>query len=330
MFERVYGHDRIKSIMERMITKDALHHGLCFHGPAGIGKRLLAREVARAMLCEKGTGCGQCKACSKFASDNHPDYVEPEGADIKVGQIREISDNLHYRPFEGRARIYVLDRVETFREEAANAFLKSLEEPPEYVYFILVCSDLKALLPTIRSRCQKIAFQPLKPEDKTEILKNSFGKDETMAKRLAGISFRQLETEDEAWETFHKDIIRVITWLNLMVDEGHGLDYLSESVRDKTTFPRFLDHLTAILRELTLTSFQLPGQNIFDDFRGDLTRLALRRTKTQWREFWEKIVRLNGDRRRNLNLPLWFNAASIGDLGLLDDAARSQKMRMNR
>lgn len=332
MFDKVFGHDRIKGVLERMVGKNALHHGLCFYGPSGIGKRLLAKELSKAMLCETQTGCGTCGHCKKFDNGNHPDYqeIEPDGNDIKVHQVREISENLHFRPFEGRARMIVLDRVESFREEAANAFLKSLEEPPEYVYFILVCADIKALLPTIRSRCQKVAFQPLKEEDKTNILTTGFGKEENMARRLASISFRRLETEDEAWDAFQKDVKASLTYLNMMVHEGHSIDLFSDLVRDKAGFPRFLDHLTATLREMTLLATGLPGHPLFQDFHPDMQVLASRADAPSWRELWEMVVRLNGDRRRNLNLALWFNAVSVSELGLLERAAQTLKKRIGR
>ena len=332
MFEKVFGHNRIKAMLQRMVAKDSLHHGLCFHGPNGIGKRLLAHEVAKAMLCEQRTGSDACRHCQKFEHGNHPDFAEvvPDGANIKVHQIRDISENLHFRPFEGRVRVIVLDQVELMREEAANAFLKSLEEPPDYVYFILICADLKSLLPTILSRCQKIAFQSLQQEDKAKILMTGFGKDEVMAQRLARISFRQLETEDEAWRQFQEDVKQILAYLNTMLTEGHGLDYFSDLVRDKAMLPRFLDHLTATVRELTLLSFQLPPQPLFETFAPAMQSLAGQCERGLWREFWTKIVRLHGQRRLNLNLPLWLNASSVTDLGSLEKAEQVLKQRLAR
>ena len=330
MFENIYGHDRVKSVLARMIEKDRLHHGLCFYGPSGIGKRLTAFETARAMLCLRRTGCGECPHCRKLLSGNHPDYLEvrPDGADIKVHQIREIAENLHYRPFEGRARMVVLDGVERMREEAANAFLKSLEEPPGYVYFILVTADLKALLPTIRSRCQKIAFQSLTREDKAAILVKRFGKDETLAFRLASISFRQLETEEEAWQGFTKDVETCLSYFQMMFDQGHALDLFSEIVRDKAAFPRFQDHLMATVRAMNLLAQGLPVGALFDDFGDKMKPLAERCAAKDWRELWEGLLRVHEKRRHNLNQALWFNATSVAGLGLLEASERQLKQRL--
>ena len=332
MFETVFGHDRVKKILQRMIQKEALPHGLCFHGPGGIGKRLLARQVARAVFCEQKSGCGSCNHCHKFDSQNHPDYteVEPDGNDIKVDQIRRVAENLHFRPFEAPARVIVLDQVERLREESANAFLKSLEEPPEYVYFILVTSDLKALLPTIRSRCQKLAFQSLTQANKVEILTNKFGLEADMAARLAGISFQNLETDPESWNLFLKDVKLMITWLKMVLEAGHGVDVFSDITRDRAGFGRFLDHLNAFLRELTRLSMGLPGEPLFTDFGDQLKQFAAQREPAVWRETWNQVTRLHGQRRRNLNHSLWFNALGVAGLGLQEASESRLRERLGK
>lgn len=332
MFEKVYGHDRIKSMLAKMVTRDQLHHGLCFHGPAGIGKGLLAFEVSRAMMCDTRDGCGTCRHCVKMASGNHPDFkwVEPEGADIKVDQIREIAENLHYRPFEGPVRMIVMDGMERMRDEAANAFLKSLEEPPPYVYFILVTADLKALLPTIQSRCQKVAFQSLTHTDKVHILKDRFDKDEQQAQNLAGISFRRLETEDEAWQIFREDIQLALKYLQLMRGNGHAIDLLGDLVRDKEGFARFKDHLTALVRELSWLARGIAPQPFFQEFEGAMRELAAKAKPADWRDLYEQLLWLEGQRRRNLNQGLWFNALSVSGLGLQEESEAQLRQRLRR
>lgn len=330
MFDDVYGHERIKTFMGRMVARDNLHHGLLFHGPHGIGKRLTAQRIARAMLCEHRTGCGECAHCHKFDNGNHPDYreIQPEGADIKVDQIRQIVENLHFRPFEGACRFIVIDGAERFREEAANAFLKSLEEPPDYVYFILIASDVKALLATIRSRCQKVAFQPLTQDDKTRILVDKFSIEENLAERLASISFRRLETEESAWETFADDVRAAVTYFRLMLDEGHALDYFQNMLYDKQALPRFKDHLTATARALTLRATGMDFSVAFAPFAEQLDPLVQRRPASAWRETWEALTDLEGKRRINLNQGLWFNTLSVSGLNLRDDAERTLKQRL--
>ena len=330
MFDSVFGHARIKEILTGMIQRDRLHHGLCFFGPSGIGKRLMAHEVARAMMCETRNACGACGHCRKLAGGNHPDFreVTPDGNDIKVDQIREIAEDLHFRPFEARARFIVLDRVERLREGAANAFLKSLEEPPDYVYFILVTSDIKALLPTIRSRCQQMGFQSLSDGDKKAVLEKRFHLDPDLAARLASISFRRLETEREAWDLFLADVNLITTFFDKMLRQGHAMDLFSEVVRDKSAFPRFLTHLTAVARQLTLLAAGLALEPRFRDFDERFRKLAAAAEVHYWRDLWERVARLHGQSRHNLNHSLWFNALSLEALGNLEKAAETMRRRL--
>lgn len=330
MFERVFGHQRILEMLGRMIERDALHHGLCFHGPNGIGKRLTAQEVARAMVCENRTGCGSCRHCTKFDHGNHPDYREiaPQGNDIKVDQVRDIAENLHYRPFEASARIVVIDQAERMREEAANAFLKSLEEPPDYVYFILVCADLKALLPTILSRCQKVAFQSLTAVDKANILTHRFQLPADTAARLASISYRQLETDEAAWNVFDGDVRHILEGLAIMLREGHAIDHFSEAVGDKQNLPRFMDHLVACIRALTLMSAGVKAPSPFEHYSETMQPLAENLPSKAWRSLWDELTRLWGQRRRNLNQRLWFNAMTVNSLGLVEASAARLDARL--
>lgn len=330
MFENIYGHQRIKNMMETMIGNDQLPHGLCFHGPKGIGKRFLAQEIARAMLCDTRDGCGTCRHCHKMKGGNHPDFVliQPDGQDIKVDQIRNISENLHFRPYEGRARIIVLDQAERMAEAAANAFLKSLEEPPEYVYFMLVTSDVKSLLPTIRSRCQQHGFTSLSKEDKARILTDHFGKDAATAERLAAISYRSLETENGAWDVFSDDVKRIMGFFQQMFKSGQALDFFTDVTRDKTSFPRLKEYMVAVLRELMRRAYGLPAEAPFQDWDAEMATMAQQAKPAQWRELIEKLFWLEGNRRRNLNQNVWFNSLSVNDLGLYEKAADTVKRRL--
>ena len=330
MFDPVFGHERIKKVLARTLKNNALHHALCLHGPSGIGKRLLAFEIAKAMLCETRNGCGSCRHCHKVTSGNHPDLtqIEPDGNDIKVDQIRELVENLHFRPFEARVRMILLDQVERLGEGAANAFLKSLEEPPTYVFFILVTSDLKGLLPTIQSRCQKMGFQSLTQRDKTQILTSHFQLQPNLAERLAAISFRQLETDPAAWDGFREDVKKIISFYKLMLKEGHALDYLEAVTRDKTRIWRFLDHFNAVTREIALRAKGLKGQTIFADFEPELAALSVQIDAKWWAQIWQKTACLYGERRRNLNLSLWFNALSVTELGLSQASKLKLKQRL--
>jgi DNA polymerase III subunit delta' len=164
-FPDVLGHDRVKGLLARALAQVRLPPALLLSGPEGVGKRTLALDVARGLLCDKGPGepCGQCRTCDRTARAIHPDLfvVIPETAAIKIEQVRDAVREIAGLPFEARARVVVIDDAHTMTEQAMNALLKSLEEPPATSHLILVTASPQALLPTIRSRCQTLRLGPL-------------------------------------------------------------------------------------------------------------------------------------------------------------------------
>src|SRR5438874_3233830 len=171
-FPSVIGHDRVKALLAQALASGRLPPALLLTGPEGVGKRTLAVEVARGLLCDKGPGepCGECRTCTRTARAIHPDFmiVVPETATgflaretIKIEHIRDAMREIAGLPFEARARLVVIDEAHTMTEQAMNALLKSLEEPPATSHLVLVTASPQALLPTIRSRCQTLRLGPL-------------------------------------------------------------------------------------------------------------------------------------------------------------------------
>ena len=158
LLEDIVGQELAVSILARALAQGASHAYL-FTGPAGVGKSEAALAFAAGLACREG-GCGTCTTCRRALEGLHPDVemVAPAGSSIMIDQISEINSHVAYRPFEARAKVYVLFEVETMNQQAANAFLRTLEEPPPHVHFILVSNAAERMLPTIASRCQHVPF----------------------------------------------------------------------------------------------------------------------------------------------------------------------------
>lgn len=174
-FRQIRGHLKAKKLLSRALANNRLSHAYLFSGPDGVGKAALAKKFAAQLLCQSPEGekpCGCCPGCKKFISGNHPDFlcVRPDGAAIKIAQIRELKEALIYSPFEKGYRVVILEDVQTMRREAGNSLLKILEEPPADNIFILLGSAKETLLPTIVSRCQVIPFFPLSPADAAAVI----------------------------------------------------------------------------------------------------------------------------------------------------------------
>ena len=173
-FEQIIGNEKIKQELKNYAYQNKASHSYLFVGQEGIGKKLFATEFAKILLCENAEEVEPCDSCIKFQSNNHPDFeiIESDGKSVKIEQIRNLQEGISQKPIVSKRKIYIIDDSDKMTKEAQNALLKTLEEPPEYAIIILVASNESKLLATIKSRCMKIAFQPLgKEEMKTYLRK---------------------------------------------------------------------------------------------------------------------------------------------------------------
>ena len=162
----VVGHEWAILNVDRAVSDDRPAHAYLISGPPQIGKTTLARSLALALNCQSTNSarpCGQCRSCQLINAGKHPDVqlIEPDGAHVKIDQVRALQHDLSLRPVEGRYRVAIFDQFEVATVEAQNALLKTLEEPPDYVVLVVLASDPELLLPTIVSRCQQVPLRPL-------------------------------------------------------------------------------------------------------------------------------------------------------------------------
>lgn len=182
------GHALQREMFRRAVERGRLAQSYLFVGPDGVGKQLFARHLCQSLLCRAPNGdaleaCGECSGCRPFLAGTHPDFLyvtRPEGKrelllDVIAGSKERrgqegLCHDMSLRPLEGSRKIAIINDADTMNEESANAFLKTLEEPPERAILFLIAANLDAVMPTIRSRCQLVRFSPLSNDDVEALL----------------------------------------------------------------------------------------------------------------------------------------------------------------
>lgn len=158
------GNVRICNMLNSMVKNHRIPHAILIEGEDGLGKKTLSRYIAKACLCDnESSPCEQCKTCHLIDVGSHPDFqvIEPDGAQIKVYQIRNLRVEAFLTPMAAKGRVFVITAAHTMNEASQNAFLKVLEEPPKGVTFILLAKSARMLLETIRSRCVAFSLSPV-------------------------------------------------------------------------------------------------------------------------------------------------------------------------
>ena len=162
-FEDVLGQEHVTTTLRNAIAQRRIAHAFLFSGPRGVGKTTVARLLAKALNCAEGPTadpCGACPACSDVAAGSALDVVEIDGAsNTSVDHVRDLNENVRYRPAAARFKIYIIDEVHMLSTAAFNALLKTLEEPPEHVKFIFATTEVQKLPQTVVSRCQRYEFK---------------------------------------------------------------------------------------------------------------------------------------------------------------------------
>jgi len=167
-FDAVVGQDAITRTLRNALASGRIAHAYLFAGPRGIGKTTTARLLARALLCTARTGpepCGKCAVCVEGLAGTLVDVIEIDGASNRgIEEIRTLRENVKYTPARGKYKVYIIDEVHQLTEAAFNALLKTLEEPPAHIVFVLATTDPREIPPTVLSRVQRFDFRPIAPD----------------------------------------------------------------------------------------------------------------------------------------------------------------------
>jgi DNA polymerase-3 subunit delta' len=293
MFDQLTGNDRVKSLLRRMLEAQRVPGAMLFTGEDGIGKKLFALEIAKAFNCrarEGVEGCGKCPACKRIAKFNYPQNVESDDWKsiiwtdhpdvgmvvapkrvVQVDQIRHIEREANYRPYEGKARVFLIEEADKLNEQAENALLKVLEEPPHTSHIVLLTSRPGMLLPTIHSRCQMIRFSPLTPQEiETHLVQNRIanGSEAWIRSRVArGSLGRAIESDFDEYLEMRNAMLRVLQALALTNDKIQLLRSAEEfnDARHKDEYESRLDILQALIRDAWMLALQTPAESIVNE-----------------------------------------------------------------
>jgi DNA polymerase-3 subunit delta' len=316
---QVYGHDWAQQLLRRTLQQGATRHAYLFLGPEHIGKTTLARAFAQAMTCENpvsetGLGaCGHCRSCRLAAEGMHPDhrFFAPAGNQLVIDQIRTVVREASRSPVEARYKVFIITSFERANVNAANALLKTLEEPSATTRIILISHQPSGLLDTIISRCQLLRLRPLPEQTVIQALQEQKDLSEMDARRLARLSNGRLGTalsmadDPEAWQTYNQRIDAMLA-------------LLQARTADRMAFAREIEkdsHLETTLQEWLLWWRDVlilqnnSGELVVNqEHLAQLGQLATSIPRDQVRRFIEAIMTTQDYLRKNVNRTLALEA----------------------
>lgn len=261
-FKEILGHEQIKEHFQKAIESHKVSHAYILTGEAGMGRKSLANAFALTLLCEKGKSepCMECHACKQVLSGNHPDliYVTHEKpASIGVDDIREqINDTVAVRPYSSYYKVYIVDEAEKMTQQAQNALLKTIEEPPSYAIIILLTTNQEAFLPTILSRCVQLKLKPLKDFVVKSYLTESMKIPEADADVYAAFARGNMGkaitiASSEDFKEMHQEILNLLKHIKEM-DISELIDYIQKLKDDHMDLYECLDFMQMWYRDVLL------------------------------------------------------------------------------
>ena len=311
MFDKIIGHNQVKKVFKRLLVSQKVPRSLLFVGEEGVGKRYFALEIAKAMVCQNpnsGEACDNCTACKRsdkfhipiveestkvddklkdkfkkvfFSEHSDIGIVVPLKKNIFVDAIRELETEANFRPYEAKARFFLIDNADKMSDAAANALLKTLEEPPATSHIFLITSRPASLLPTIRSRCQIIRFAPLETNNIEDYLLKTqkFAPDdaELSAKLAHGSIGRALAMDIGKFREQRETMLKVLESLSGQKNIAALLKTAEEinDAKNKDNYINFLQILQNLIHDIWVLRLGESAEKIINaDVQSKLSRLA--------------------------------------------------------
>jgi DNA polymerase-3 subunit delta' len=278
-FIGIEGQSDAVMLLVGFVQKRRIPSAFLFHGPQGVGKMLTAKRFAQSALCrnlpEESHASNQCPSCRKALQLTHPDILihENPGKIIRISEIRDYIMKLNLKAFESHAKFLIINDAENMNAESSNALLKTLEEPPENTHIILVTSNLNEILPTIKSRCVKIRFRPLAPEDVELLLQREAHLPQTKAAEISLLASGSMQTALELADETNYAVLKslaesVIGLLEIKDFDPEKMVLVTElfdkrQEKEKLLFPKLLDILYLYWRDMLILNAGIEAKRMF-------------------------------------------------------------------
>jgi DNA polymerase-3 subunit delta' len=331
MFSKLIGNDDVKESLRRLLSGGRVPGSLLFTGEAGIGKKLFALELAKALNCRQRSGveaCDECSSCTRISRSTFPPFtsdddnkqrliwsehadvamVRPFRQFIRVPPMRELEREANFRPFEGAARVFIVEDAEYMNDASSNALLKTLEEPPPASHLILTTSNPMALLATIRSRCQVIRFAPIPAAqvEKFLIEERQLPADDArlLARTAQGSLGRALSGDVESYRDRRDMMLEVLRALTITNDRAQLMRMAEElaAAKDRQEYEQRLDALEILIRDAWALRLERPSATIVNgDLLRELQQIAGELTSSQAGAWLNLIEELRGTLEVNVN-----------------------------
>ena len=316
----IIGHKHAVQQLQLAVKRDNVPHALLITGPASVGKRTLALKLAQAMHCtaerREQRPCNQCSACQRLNSGNHPDLrlLAPEEGKrgVKIGPIRELSNFLALTPAESRYKIGIITTFEHIVPQAANALLKTLEEPPSYAHLILLATDAELLLPTIVSRSRQLPLRPLSRLEIAEGLMAQKGIPTEEAQRLARLSGGRVGWAIQALQK-PEFLQRQLKALELLFKVLHSelptrFDIAKELAEDDALVKETLNYWQTGWRDVLLLQTENGAQITHLEYQAELEKLAKNGSLSTTTQVLHRLSSAQDDLLHNANTKLLIEA----------------------